>query len=338
MEKVRLGTSDLLVSPLMVGCWSFGGDSASYWGEQDQADVDALVAEGLDRGINFFDTAVGYNDGNSEIALGKALGKRRDEAVICDKVQIQPAERLGKDYEAMVADALKRLNTSYIDLLMIHWPTRNEGLLQANLEALLKLRHKGMIREIGVSNFSLRTLEIARETGVRVVADEFAFNLISRWPERELLPYCEANRIGALAYMPLMQGVLAGKYKTIADIPLMRRRTIHYAKADNPHSSHGAPGADAEIESFLRGLRDLSEKTGLSCGTLSVAWVCHKPAVVSAIVGCRTVEQLRENAAAVETKLPPQTLKALDDLSKPVFDKLGDYPDIWKKPEESRVW
>jgi aryl-alcohol dehydrogenase-like predicted oxidoreductase len=338
MEKLRLGTSELWVSPLMVGCWSFGGDSQSYWGAQDQADVDALVAEGLDRGVNFFDTAVGYNDGKSELSLGKALEKRRNEAVICDKVQIQPVERLGKDYEAMVAEALKRLGTDYIDLLMIHWPTRDAALLQANLEALLDIRHKGMIREIGVSNFSLQTLEIARKTGVRVVADEFAFNLISRGPEREVLPYCEKNQIGVLAYMPLMQGVLTGKYESVADIPPMRRRTIHYAKSGNPHSGHGAPGADAEVETLLRGLRDLSNKTGLSCGTLSVAWLRQKPAIASVIVGCRTMEQVRENAAAVETKLPPETITALDDLSRPLFDKLGDYLDLWKKPEESRIW
>jgi aryl-alcohol dehydrogenase-like predicted oxidoreductase len=338
MEKVYLGNSDLLVSPLTVGCWSFGGDSKSYWGEQNQADVDALVAEGLDRGINFFDTAVGYNEGNSEVSLGKALGKRRTGAVICDKVQIQRADRLGQEYENMVSDALKRLNTDYIDLLMIHWPTPDEHLLRANLEALLRIRRKGMIREIGVSNFSLKTLEIAKETGVDVIADEFAFNLISRGPERELLPYCEKNRIGVLAYMPLMQGILAGKYETIAGIPPMRRRTIHFAKNDNPNSGHGAPGADAEVETFLRELRALSSGTGLPCGTLSVAWLCQKPAVASVIVGCRTVEQLRENTAAVETKLSPEILKALDDLSKPLFDKLGDYLDIWKKPEESRIW
>jgi aryl-alcohol dehydrogenase-like predicted oxidoreductase len=338
MEKLRLGGSGLSVSPLMVGCWSFGGDSKSYWGEQNQAEVDALVAEGLDRGINFYDTAVGYNDGASELSLGKALGKRRNEAVICDKVQIQPADRLGKDYETMVAEALKRLNTDYIDLLMIHWPANDEGLLRANLEALLKIRHKGMTREIGVSNFAPKTLEIAKETGARVVADEIAFNLISRGPEREILPYCAENNIGVLAYMPLMQGVLAGKYETIAEIPLMRRRTIHYARSGNPHSAHGAPGADAELEVFLRELRALSKKTGLSCGTLSVAWIRQKPAMASVIVGCRSAEQLRENAAAVETRLSPEIMKELDDLSAPLFEKLGAYLDIWKKPEESRVW
>jgi aryl-alcohol dehydrogenase-like predicted oxidoreductase len=337
MEKVRLGDSDLLVSPLTVGCWSFGGDSQSYWGEQNQANVDALAAEALDRGINFFDTAFGYNDGGSEISLGKALGKRRAEAVICNKIPIQPAESLG-NYEGLFIDSLKRLNTSYIDLMMIHWPTRDEGLLRANLEALLKIRQKGLIREIGVSNFALKTLEIAKETGLQVAADEFAFNLISRGPERELLPYCEKNHIGVLAYMPLMQGVLAGKYETIAGIPPMRRRTVHFAKNGNPHSSHGAPGADAEVDAFLRGLRALSAKTGIPCGTLSVAWICQKPAVTSVIAGCRTAEQLRENAAAVETKLPPETVKALDDLSQPLFDKLGGCLDIWKKPEDSRIW
>jgi aryl-alcohol dehydrogenase-like predicted oxidoreductase len=337
MEKIQLNNSDLKVSMLCIGCWSFGGDSESYWGTQDQADVNALVDKALDRGINFFDTAFGYNSGKSEKSLGGALKKRRKEAIICNKTPIQEGDKL-KNFEDVLRDSLKRLDTDYIDLLLIHWPVKDEALLQANLEALLKARRKGIIREIGVSNFSLGTLKIAQEAGVNVVANEFAYNLMSRAPEKKVLPYCAEHNIGMLAYMPLMQGVLAGKYNSIKEIPLMRRRTVQYSKMDNPNNNHGGPGADAEVEGFLKALNELSKKTGISCSTLSLAWLCTKKGIASIIAGCRTVEQVLENEKSIDTKLSPDIAKALDDISKPLFDKLSEYLDIWKTPAESRIW
>jgi aryl-alcohol dehydrogenase-like predicted oxidoreductase len=337
MEQIQLGGSNLKVSRLCVGCWSFGGEADSYWGRQDQGEVDALVAEALDRGVNFFDTAFGYNNGKSEISLGAALKGRRAKAVICNKIPIQEKENL-KNYEAILSDSLKRLDTDYIDLMMIHWPVRDEALVRANLEALLNARRKGLIREIGVSNFALKTLAIAGETGVNIAADEFAYNLLTRGIEKEVLPYCRRNRIGVLAYMPLMQGVLAGKYGSVAEIPPMRRRTVHYSKSGNPNSNHGTAGADAEVEALLAGLRDLSGKTGMSCGRLSVAWLCAREGVAGVIAGCRSPEQLRENSEAAETMLQAETVKALDDLSAPLFEKLGDFLDMWNAPDNSRIW
>jgi aryl-alcohol dehydrogenase-like predicted oxidoreductase len=337
MEKRRLGNSDLNVSLLCVGCWSFGGDSSSYWGEQDQAEVDALVNKALDRGINFFDTAFGYNSGESEKSLGTALKKRRKEAIVCNKTPIQEGENL-KNFETLLNDSLKRLDTDYMDLLLIHWPVKDEGLVRANFEALLKARQKGIIREIGVSNFSPVALKIAKETGVNVTANEFAYNLMSRAPEEEVLPYCVEHNIGILAYMPLMQGILAGKYNSLAEIPLMRRRTVHFSKMGNPNSNHGGPGADAEVEGLLKALRDLSKETGVSCAGLSLGWLCAKKGVASVIAGCRTVDQLLENEKSIDTRLSPDIVKALDDISKPLFDKLSGYLDLWKTPAESRVW
>ena len=337
MEKIHLGNTDLKVSRLMVGCWSFGGEDGSYWGQQKQADVNALTAEALDQGINFFDTAVAYNDGKSEVSLGKALKGRRKEAVICDKILIQDEDQL-KNYENILRECLKRLDTDYIDLMMIHWPVRDGELLRANLTALLKAQQKGIIREIGVSNFGLATLEIAREMGINVIADEIGYNLLSRGIEKEILPYCQEHRIGIFVYSPLMQGVLTGKYRKLSDIPPMRRRTVHFSKMGNPNSTHGGPGADAEVEALLVGLQALSQQTGISCGTLSLAWLCHQTGISCVIAGCRSVEQLRENVASIETKLPAETIKTLKDLSQPVFDKIGDYLDWYRGSVNPRVW
>ena len=337
MEKINLGNSALSVGRLMVGCWSFGGEDGSYWGEQKQADVNALVTEALDRGINFFDTAVVYNAGKSETSLGIALGNRRNEAVICDKISIQNEEQL-KNYESTLRECLKRLNTDYIDLMMIHWPVKDGELIKENLLALGRAQRQGMIREIGVSNFGPVTLEIARESGVNIVANEFGYNIISRGIEKEILPYCREHNIGILTYSPLMQGILTGKYRTISDIPPNRRRTVHFSKMGNPDSNHGGPGADAEVEAFLAGLRSLSEHTGISCGNLSLAWLCHQKGVSCVIAGCRTTEQLRENMASIGTGLSAETVKELSDLSLPVFEKTGNFLDLYRGAVNPRIW
>jgi len=336
-EKIQLGNSELKVSRLMVGCWSFGGEEGSYWGEQKQTDVNELVAQALDREINFFDTAAAYNTGKSEVSLGKALKGRRKEAVVCDKIIYREKDPL-KSYEDYLAESLDRLDTDYIDLMMLHWPPNSEELLRESLAALLKARQQGIIREIGVSNFGTRTLEIARESGVNVVANEFGYNLISRGMEKEILPYCRRQNIGVFAYSPLMQGVLTGKYRTISDIPPSRRRTVHFSKMGNPEHNHGGPGADAEVEALLTGLKSLSEKTGISCGTLAIAWLIQQEGVSSVIVGCRSVEQLQENMASVETKLSAEILKDLTDLSQPIFEKTGQYLDLYRGAVNPRIW
>jgi aryl-alcohol dehydrogenase-like predicted oxidoreductase len=337
MKKVQLGTTGIGVSQLMVGCWSFGGGKESYWGVQAQSDVDELVRKALDAGVNFFDTAFGYNDGASEAALGRALAGRRGEAVICNKIQIQPYESLGS-YRQMIEGSLSRLGTDAIDLMMIHWPVKDADLMRANFEALLGVRELGLVREIGVSNFALGALSLAKESGVAVAANEFAYSLMSRGIEREILPFCHDSGIGVLAYMPLMQGVLAGKYASVGEVPPIRRRTVHYSSAGNPESRHGLPGADSEIESLLAGLRRISADTGIACDRLSIAWLLHKPGVASAIVGCRNAGQLEENAQAAQTRLAPDVIRALDDISKPLMDKLGDHIDMWQPLGSSRIW
>lgn len=337
MQKIQLGRSSLTVSQLTVGCWSFGGDKDSYWGLQEQEDVNQLVATALDQGVNFFDTAFGYNDGQSEVSLGKALKGRRQEAVICNKIPIQSREKLA-DYELAVQESLQRLQTDYLDLLMIHWPSRDEELLRLNLAALQSMRDKGLVREIGVSNFAVRTMEIAREMGLELAANEFAYNLMSRGMEDEVLPYCRENGIGVAAYMPLMQGILTGKYDSIAAIPQLRRRTIHFVCKGNPTARHGGPGAEAEVLHLLAGLKEEAQKTSISQSHLAIAWLLGKPGVSTVIAGCRDTDQLQDNIQAARTRLSAKTMAALDQASRPLADKLAGQLDLWQLDEDTRVW
>lgn len=337
MNFVKLGSSSLKISPLTVGCWSFGGGSGSYWGPQDQNDVNDLVARALDKGVNFFDTAFGYNEGRSEESLGLALKGKRDQAVICNKIPIQTAAQL-THYEQTIKDSLKRLQTDMIDVMMIHWPTRDEGLLRANLEALQSVQKKGYIREIGVSNFGVRTLEIAKEMEIPVVLNEFAYNLMTRGIEDEILPYCRDRNIGIAAYMPLMQGILTGKFKTLDDIPAVRKRSIQFSSKRNPEARHGGPGAESSVIFLLNQLKHLSKKTGIPENHLAIGWLIAKDSVSTVIAGCRNVDQLQDNIKAVETQLDPDFITALDQASESLKNDLKGELDLWQMGSSSRIW
>ena len=337
MSLFQLGTSSLKVSRLMIGCWSFGSEDGGYWGEQKQSDVNALVSEALENDINFFDTAVAYNNGKSEVSLGTALKGKRDRAIICNKINVVDREKLA-NFEEIFKESLNRLDTDYVDLMMIHWPHKDGELLKANIEAFLKLKEKGMIREIGVSNFGVSTMKIAKECGVNIACNEFGYNLLCRGIEKEILPYCLENKIDILAYSPLMQGILTGKYTKVTEIPYSRRRTVHFSKMDNPDSLHGRPGADAEMEQLFKDLKALSSETGIACSSLALGWLNRQKGVTCVIAGCRNVDQLKENKVSLNVKLTDDIVRHLHEITQPVIDKISDCLDIYRGVENGRVW
>jgi aryl-alcohol dehydrogenase-like predicted oxidoreductase len=169
MERKNCGNLILTLPILGIGCWSFGG--GSYWGEQDQRDVDAVVDMALDIGCNYFDTAEAYNDGTSEESLGKALKARRSEALIGTKVN--PSNTNPNTLREHCEASLRRLQTDTIDLYMIHWPihqhsikhfTKDESVINnppsvaKAFETMTKLQEEGKIRYTGVSNFGVKQL------------------------------------------------------------------------------------------------------------------------------------------------------------------------------------
>jgi len=193
MERRRCGKSDLELSVLGIGCWSFGG--GEYWGAQEEGDVRAVVHTALDHGINYFDTAEGYNEGRSEESLGKALGGRRHEAVIGTKVSPSNAEPAV--LRAHCEDSLRRLQTDCIDLYMVHWPITRYSVEDA-FGTLRTLQSEGKIRSIGVSNFGVQQLSEALTTGARIDVNQLCYNLLSRAIEVEILPLCRQQGIGVL--------------------------------------------------------------------------------------------------------------------------------------------
>jgi aryl-alcohol dehydrogenase-like predicted oxidoreductase len=326
----KLGSSNLEVSIISFGAWQIG--DSQYWGVEEQADAEATVAAALDAGINLFDTAEMYGSGESERVLGRALGSKRDSVTIASKVwpdKCSPA-LLRKTCE----ESLRRLNTDAIDLYQIHWPPRDVPFADV-YATLAALRDEGKIRMIGVSNFGATDLAEWMSVG-ECVSDQLGYNILFRAIEHEIVPACQHYGVGILAYLPLMQGLLAGRWDKAGDMPVPRRRSRHFA-GTREGTRHGEPGCeDLTFEAVSR-IRNVANRLEQPMANVSLAWLMAQPGVTSVIVGARRADQLRRNLEAVNLLLSEETLKELDSISQPLKDYFGLNADLWLSENDRRV-
>lgn len=344
-----MGASGIRISTIGMGCWAFGG--GSYWGAQSQSDVNNVVARALDEGVNLFDTAEAYNDGESERSLGVALRGKRDRAVICSKV-----ETCNAYHDELIAHceaSLRRLGTDYLDVYMMHWPinpravmhfTRDEGKIAhppttgEAMEALMELKRDGKIRAIGVSNYGAGQLAEAMAAGAQIDVNEIAYNIVSRAIEAKVVPFCLEHDIAIAGTMTLQQGLLTGKYAAPEEVPMNQAHSRHFANERGQGTSrHGGPGAEKELFEALRQLRGLAGELGVTMSQLAIAWTLQKPGIATALVGCRNEKQLEENLRAAAVRLDGDVIRRIDQISQPVLDALGDDPDYYESSENSRI-
>ena len=321
MERRTCGESGIEISPMGIGCWSYGG--GDYWGPQAQSDVTAVANAALDAGINFFDTAEGYNDGRSEEALAVALKNRRYEAVIGTKVSRPDPATIREHCEA----SLQRLQTDYVDIYMIHWPD-DEIAIAESMAELTRLQEDGLIRAIGVSNFGVEQLTAALETGASIAVNQLCYNLLSRAIEPELLPLCRAHNVGILGYMPLLQGILTGQYKSAEEIPPVHARFRHF-REDRAQASHGEAGAEEEMFETLEAIREIAEAEQIPMSRLAIAWAMARPGIMCMLVGTRNVNELVENLHVVEYTPSVDVIERLDTVTAPLSEKMGANPDYF---------
>ena len=321
MELRTCGQSGIEISPMGIGCWSYGG--GDYWGPQAQSDVTAVTHAALDAGINFFDTAEGYNEGRSEEALGIALKGRRHEAIIGTKISAPDPTKVRERCEA----SLSRLQTDYVDIYMIHWP-HDEFPIDESMAALTRLREDGLIRAIGVSNFGVNQLTAALNTGTELAVNQLCYNLLSRAIEVELLLLCQEHKVGILGYMPLLQGLLTGKYKSADEMLPVHSRFRHFAD-DRPMAKHGEEGAEKEIFETLKGIRKVADDEQIPMSRLAIAWTMAKPGITCMLVGTRNVNELTENLHAIEYTPSSDVIEQLDHLTLPILEKMGANPDYF---------
>ena len=321
MERRVCGKSGIEISPMGIGCWSYGG--GDYWGPQAQSDVTAVANAALDAGINFFDTAEGYNNGRSEEALAVALKGRRHETVIGTKVSRPDPATIRKHCEA----SLQRLQTDYVDIYMIHWPD-DEIAIEESMAELTRLQEDGLIRAIGVSNFGVEQLTAALETGASIAVNQLCYNLLSRAIEPELLPLCRKHDVGILGYMPLLQGILTGQYKSAEEIPPVHARFRHF-RDDREQASHGEEGAEEEMFETLESIRAVAETEQIPMSRLAIAWAIARPGITCMLVGTRNVDELAENLNVLNYSPAADVIERLDEITAPLLAKLGANPDYF---------
>ena len=328
MQYRQLGNSSLTLPVVTLGTWQLA--DSEYWGAG--GDPQNAVRSALDHGITCFDSAESYANGESEALLGRALGRERSKVLLATKVS---QRNLAPDkLTAACEGSLKRLRTDTIDLYQVHWPSREVSFAET-FDALERLRRDGKIRAIGVSNFGPLDLHDWLQSG-SAVSNQVCYNALFRAIEFEILPACRSAGVGVLAYSPLLQGILSGRWEAIEDIPTARRRTRHFAAA-REGTRHRSAGAEEETLHALRGLADLARETGIAMADLAMAWLIAQPGVTSIIVGGRRPDQVARNARAAEIRLAPDILARIGRLTEPLKQRLGPNADPWLDGADSRI-
>lgn len=349
MELRRCGKSNLQLSALGLGCWSFGG--GAYWGQTNQEDVNAVVRRSVELGVTYFDAAEAYNDGRSEESLGQALRSLpRDRLVIGTKVS--PSNCYANTLPQHCEASLRRLGLDYVDLYMIHWPIhphsirhfthdeaiiRNPPTVEEAFGALARLREQGKIRHIGVSNFGSPRLMEALRVCPDIVANQLVYNVLTRAIELESLPQCRMLGVGVIGYMTLLQGLLADLYPTLADVPPHQARTRHFHRSRSPLSRHGEEGAEAETNAALAGIRTIAKDCGMTMAEIATKWALAGQGITCCLIGARSVRKLEENVRAATEPLPASVRDRLNRITQPVLDRLGNSLDCYESFANDRT-
>ncbi len=324
MQYRRLGQTDLSVSVVCQGSWSIATRDF-FWDGQDRRDSLATIRAARDAGVNFFDTAPAYGDGEAEEILGESLAAERGKVVIGTKVR--PTDLEPDRLRASCESSLRALGTDYIDLFQVHWP--NHAIpLDSTVRVLEDLRREGKVRYLGVSNFGKTYLDELIGLG-RVESNQVPYNLLWRAVEFEIQPLCSRHEISILCYSPLAQGLLTGKFASADEVPDKRARSRHFSR-ERSLTRHGQPGCEGETFAVLAELRQIAAEVGRPMGHLAMAWLLAQPGVTSAIAGARNAAQAIDNAAAAELQLDPAVIVRLSAISDGLKQALGNNADPWE--------
>jgi len=329
MKYRKFGSTDIDISAIVMGCWAIGGGYT--WGEQDESDSIDTIRAAIDAGINMFDTSEFYADGYSEEVLGKGLSGQRDKVLIASKVW---PENLTADKLVQACErSLKRMKTDYIDLYQIHWPNW-EVPLEETLGAMEKLKQDGKIRFVGVSNFGVRDLTEALGCA-EVVTDQLIYSLMFRAIEHEILAKCREAEVGVLAYSPLAQGLLTGKFKGPDEVDDERARVRLFSK-NRPGTVHDGEGCEKEAFEALDKIHAICADIGEPMANVALAWVLQQPGVTAVLAGARRPDQIFDNVRAVDLELTDEVLNSLSDATAEVKKKLGPNADPWRTASRIR--
>ena len=309
MEYRKLGNSGLEVSVVGLGTNNFGR-------RLDFAGTQRVIDASIEHGVTFIDTANIYSAGQSEEYIGRALGDRRQQAVLTTKASGamgQGPNRKGNSRKHLTAEveaSLTRLQTDYMDLFQVHFPDRAVP-IEETLRALDDLVRQGKVLYVGVSNFSAwETAEAvwtARSLGLnQVVSVQSEYSLLQRDVEKELIPFCRAYDIGMIPYFPLASGFLTGKYRRGEPLPDGTRLA---GMPDGPFRDRWLNEGNFQV---LETAEEFARQRGHTVLELAIAWLAAQPQVASVIAGATKPEQVEQNAKAADWQLSESDLQELE--------------------------
>ncbi len=312
MQKRQLGATDIELTPVGFGSWAIGGGNWEYgWGAQDDGDAIAAIERAVDLGINWIDTAPVYGLGHSEELVGRAVTGMRNRPYIFTKCSMVwdksrtvgyslKADSIRRECEA----SLNRLKVDAIDLYQIHWPNPDID-LEEGWQAMASLQKEGLVRHIGVSNFTVdqlrRVIPIAPMASIQP-----PYSILRPAIEQTLLPFCQEQNIGVIVYSPMLSGMLTGA--------MTRERAANFAPDDwrRRNKEFQEPRLSANIE-LVGLLKKIGAPHGCSAGEVAIAWTLRNPAVTGAIVGGRNAAQVEGIIGAGEFRLSDDEIATIRD-------------------------
>ncbi len=313
MQTVKFGKTGMEITPIGFGSWAIGGSGwRAAWGPQDDEEAVEAIKRALELGVNWIDTAAVYGLGHSEELVARALKGVSERPYVFTKCSLVWDENgevgnvLDKgSVKQECEDSLSRLQVDVIDLYQIHWPNPDED-IEAGWEALAELKDEGKVRHIGVSNFDVGQMKRIEEVSP-VETLQPPYNLIDRWIEDEILPYCEENDIGVIAYSPMKSGLLTGK---------MTRERVQNLPSDDwrrnaPQFNEPRLSRNLELVSILE---EIGEEHDKSPAEVSIAWTLRHPAVTAAIVGGRRPDQVDGTIGAAEFHLGDDEVERIESF------------------------
>ena len=301
MRYLNVDTSTR-ISKIGLGTWQFGSGEWGYGKSYAEQESQSIVRRAIELGVTLFDTAEIYGFGRSERILGQAIAGHRDQVFLATK--ILPVLPLPPVVEQRAVASADRLGVRSIDLYQVHQPNPlvKDSVIMRGMRPLQRI---GLVGEVGVSNYSLNRWRAAEDAlGSRVLSNQVRYSLVAHGPADDLVPYAERSGRVVIAYSPLAQGFLSGRYDA-------SRRPANRVRAN---SALFLPVNLARAAGLFRVLREVAEAHDATPAQTALAWVIRNPSVV-AIPGASSVAQLESNVAAAEIDLTDDEWRALRDAA-----------------------
>jgi methylglyoxal reductase len=318
MQYRTLGKTNISASAVALGTWAIGG--GPWWGDSDDSQSIKAIQAAIAAGVTMIDTAPAYGWGHSEEVVGKALKGQRDKVVLSTKCGLWWKDERGSSFFEMgdkhvkrcllpetireeVEDSLRRLGTDYIDLYHTHWQSSEPDKYPVDdaMQCLMKLKEEGKIRAIGASNVDLGHIKQYQAAGI-LDAIQPKYSMLDREIEKEILPYCHANSISALAYSPLEQGLLTGKIGMNQTFPEgAYRNNIPWF----------LPANRKKVLNMLEGWTDLLSKYNCSLSQLVIAWTMAQEGITFVLCGARKEAHVKDNVGAGDLELDAADLSRM---------------------------